>query len=91
MIAGIGVLPALAWWLGLAALAFVVIPSVVVLATGIVARLNEVHDYAADILEHGVGLAGNLDPIPELATTRDLVKQVGTGVGRYGAALGKVL
>lgn len=91
MIAQIGVLPALAWWIGIAGLVLVVIPGVVVLTTGIVASLNEVHDYAADILDHGVGLAGNLDPIPELATTRDVAKQVGAGIDRYGAALVKLL
>ncbi len=87
----IGTLGTALWWLALALFFVVVVPVVVLVANRIVRALREIRDYAADILEHGIGLAGNLDPVPELGTTRDLVKQVGAGIERYGAALHRLL
>lgn len=79
------------WWLALAALFFVVVPTVILIASGIVTALKQIRAYAADILQHGVGLAANLDPVPELITTKELVKQVAAGMGSYGAALEELL
>lgn len=79
------------WWLGLVVFFVLVVPVVIFLAARIVADLRKIRAYAADILEHGVGLAANLDPVPELATTRDLVRQVAAGIGRYAAAIRRLL
>ncbi|CAN5196986.1 hypothetical protein BH20ACT24_BH20ACT24_12550 [soil metagenome] len=91
MIVALGFWPALLWWVAIAGFFLVVVPVVVLVANRLVLALRQIRSYATDILEHGVGLAGNLDPVPELATTRDRVKQVGAGLGRYGAALGEIL
>ncbi len=88
---GLGPLPTTLWALALAVFFFVVVPAVLLVAYRVIRALREIRNYAADILEHGVLLAGNLDPVPELLTTRDLVKQVSSGVGRYGAGLERIL
>lgn len=75
------------WWIGNAALLLVVAPLVVALATRIIRLLYEVHRYAEGILEHGVGLAGNLDPVPELVRTRELTDDVADAATRYVTAL----
>ena len=79
------------WWIGNAILLLVVVPLVILLANRVVRPAIEIKKYADDILEHGVGLSGNLDPVPALVETRDLVKQVGEGVLRYGGAIDKLL
>jgi hypothetical protein len=43
------------------------------------------------VLEHGLGIAGNLEPVPALAETRDLVKRVGGGLDEYAAAVDRLL
>lgn len=90
----IGAVPtwvAVLWWVVLAAIFLVYVPAVVLIANRIVQALRVIRDYAADILEHGVGVARNLDPVPELGTTRDLVKRVGSGMERYAAALDRIV
>lgn len=79
------------WWIGNAILLVVVIPLVIVLADRVVRRALEIKGYAADVLEHGVGITGNLDPIPELVRTRDLVRAAREGAEQYGAAVGRLL
>jgi hypothetical protein len=91
MIAGIGPIPLVLWWLALAGFVLVVIPVVVLIANRVVRALRQIREYTADILEHGVGVAGNLDPVPELLTTKELVGRVGEGIGRYGAALDRIV
>ncbi len=77
--------------IGLLVLFLVVAPLVVYLAHQVLRRALEVQRYADDVLEHGVGITANLDPVPALLDTRDLVKGAGTGLLRYGAAVEKLL
>lgn len=77
--------------LGLAVLFLVVAPVVVILAQRVLRRIAEVRRYADDILEHGVNITANLDPVPALLDTRDLVKGAGMGLLRYGTAVEKLL
>lgn len=77
--------------IGLVVLFLVVAPLVVVLAHRLLTRIGEVGRYADDILEHGVGITANLDPVPALLDTRDLVKEAGGGLLRYGAAVERLL
>jgi hypothetical protein len=77
--------------IGLLVLFLVVAPLLVVLAHRVLSRIAEVRRYAEDVLEHGVGIAANLDPVPALIDTRDLVKEAGGGLLRYGAAVEKLL
>lgn len=82
---------AVLWWLGLAVVVLAVIPAVLLVAVQIVRALTEIRRYSDDILEHGVGLAGALDPVPELERTRALSAEVGNGFGRVAAGLSRVL
>lgn len=79
--------PVVLWWIGNAVLLLVVAPVVVALANRVIRAGIEINAYADDILVHGVGLAGNLDPVPALLETRELV-DVATGHAvRYVQAL----
>lgn len=82
---------AVLWWLGLAFVVLVVIPAVLVVAAEVLRALNEIRRYSDDILEHGVGLAGALDPVPELERTRALSAEVSSGFGRVADGLARVL
>lgn len=82
---------AILWWIGVVALFLVVIPLVLVLALRVLTLLREIKDYAADVLEHGVGVTKHLEPVPALVQTRDLVKSVGAGLGRYVGAVARLL
>ena len=75
------------WWIGNAVLLLVVVPLVVALATQIIRLLYEVNRYAEDILEHGVGITANLEPVPALLDTRDLVDDVADEATRYVTGL----
>ena len=75
------------WWIGNAMLLLVVIPLVVLVASGLVRRTREVRDYASDILAHGLGIATNLDPIPALADTAGLIRVTRDAAAQYAAAV----
>lgn len=77
--------------IGLVVLYLVVAPLVVYLAHRLLRRMQEVRRYADDVLEHGVGITANLDPVPALLETRDLVKGAGAGLLRYGGAVERLL
>lgn len=79
------------WWLGLAVVVLVVIPVVLFVAVEIVRSLVEIRRYSEDILDHGVGLAGALDAVPELGHSRRLSADVGAGFASVAAALARVL
>lgn len=61
------------WWLVNVVALLVVVPLVVYLANRIIRAAVEIDRYAKDILTHGVGLTANLDPVPALARTHELV------------------
>ncbi|MQA62901.1 MAG: hypothetical protein GEU86_15730 [Actinophytocola sp.] len=82
---------AILWWIGVAALFVVVIPLVLALSVRILRRLREIKDYAADVLDNGVRVTENLEPVPALLDTRDLAASVGTGLRRYVSAVGGLL
>lgn len=79
------------WWIGNIVFLFVVIPLVVMLLNRVMRPAVEIKKYADDVLEHGVLLIATLDAVEALLETRQLVKQVGSGVDRYGRALQKIL
>lgn len=82
---------AILWWIGVAALLLVVIPLVLVLAQQVLARLREIDGYATDILDHGVQVTENLDPVPALLDTRDLAASAATKLGHYVGAVDRLL
>ena len=79
------------WWIGNAALGFVVIPVVLLFANRVLRPTLVIKEYADDILVHGVGLTGTLDAVPKLVTTKELTGAALGLVGRYGAALKRLL
>lgn len=79
------------WWIGIATLFLAVIPVVLVLAQRLLRHVLEIKRYTDDVLEHGVAVTGNLDPVPELLHTRDLVKRIGPVLRRYVKAIERLL
>ncbi len=75
------------WWIANAVGLLVVIPLVIFLADKVIRFARECARYADDILVHGVGLAGNLDPVPALVDTRQNVGEVTANAVRYVTAL----
>jgi hypothetical protein len=79
------------FWIGNIVFIGIIIPVVVHLLNGLMRPAVEIKKYADDVLENGVMLTGELDVVPQLLTTRDLIKQVGAGANRYAAAIQQVL
>lgn len=91
VVVAIGAGAAFVWWLGLALVVLVVVPLVLFLAVEIIRSIAEIRRYSEDILEHGVGLAGALDPVPELAHTRELTTAVAPVFQQLAAGLKQLL
>jgi uncharacterized membrane protein len=79
------------WWLANAVLLFAVVPTVLLLANRVLRPAIEIDRYAADILEHGVGITANLDPVPAVAETRDLVATAKATSLQYVEKVGPLL
>ena len=79
------------WWIGNVVLGVVVIPLVILLLNRVIRPIYIINEYADDILVHGVGLTGTLDAVPKLVTTKELTGTAVGLVGRYGAALKRLL
>ncbi|MBA3287287.1 MAG: hypothetical protein H0U21_04565 [Acidimicrobiia bacterium] len=75
------------WWIANIVALVVVIPLVILLANRIIRTGVEINNYADDILEHGVALSGNLDPVPALLDTQELVGTATSNAVRYVTAL----
>ena len=58
------------WWIGLLVLLLVVIPTVLLLIQRVLRHLSEIRHYADDVLDHGLGIARNLEPVPALDEIR---------------------
>jgi hypothetical protein len=69
-------------WIGLA-LGVVVLLVVIGLLNRVLRPILEIDRYAADILEHGVGIARNLDDADQILRTRELVSAVPPLAGAY--------
>ena len=78
------------WWLGNLVLLLVVVPLVLFLANRIMREGAEITSYAADILEHGVGLSENLVPVPALVDTGELIGVAKGHAVRYVTALDRI-
>ncbi len=65
----------------------IVAPLVILLASRVISLALESARYADDILEHGVGLAANVAPVPALVTTSELVSDVTAHAVAYVNAL----
>ena len=90
-LAVVGWAGAVVWWLGLAAVVFVVVPVVLVVARGIIRSLVEIRRYSDDILQHAGMLGTSLDAVSELDRTRQLSATVARGFDDVAAGLARVL
>jgi hypothetical protein len=72
-------------------LGVVVFPVIILLLNRVMRPVYVINEYADDILEHGVGLTGTLDAVPKLVRTKELTGAALGLVGRYGAALKRLL
>lgn len=79
------------WWIANALVLVVVVPLVVVLASRVIANAQEIARYADDILVHGVGLTANLEPLPALTTTNELVGVATGHAVAYVTALDRIV
>lgn len=79
------------WWIANVVLLVAIVPVVILLANRVIRPAVEIDRYAADILEYGVKLTGNLDPVPAVASTRDHVAAAKGLAVRYVQAAGPLL
>ena len=79
------------WWIANALALLVIVPIVILLANRVVRPGVEIQRYADDILEHGVRLTVNLEPVPALLDTRALVGEVTANAVRYVSALAPIV
>ena len=77
-------------WIGDIVLLFVVIPAVVIVLRRVITPALEIKAYADDINEHGAQFAPHLGALSDLTTTRELVREVNTGLERYAKALDRI-
>ena len=80
------------WWLlGDVVLIVVVAPTCLLFLNKVLRPVKEIYAYGDDILEHGVGITAQLDAVPKLLRTRELIGQAKQSTTRYGAALQRLL
>ena len=80
------------WWIGNAVLLFLVLPVVIFLLNRVLAAVERIRGASDAILAGGVGLAGELDGVPEaLAQTDATVGAIAQGAVRYAGSVAKLL
>ena len=79
------------WWIGNILLIFVVAPVCLLFLNKVLRPAQEIKSYGDDILEHGVGITSELDAVPKLVKTKELTGTARQAVGRYAAALQRLL
>ena len=78
------------WWIGNILFAGVIIPLVIWILNRVLEPAQQIEYYADDILDSGAQFPGHLEALRELGRTRDLSRQVNSGLTRYGRALDDV-
>jgi hypothetical protein len=79
------------WWIANLISLLVVVPLVVLLANRVIRPAVEISRYSDDILEHGVLLTENLEPVPVLADTVELGRGITKQAVRYVTALHRAI
>lgn len=79
------------WWIANILLIFAVAPLLIFFLNKVTRPIKEIDYYVADVLEHGVGLSGTLDCVPNLIRTCELTGTARLNVTRYGLALARLL
>lgn len=77
-------------WIGNLIFLAVVIPAVVIILRRVITPAVEIKAYVDDITEHGAQFAPHLGAVSELATTRQLVRDVNVELERYVRALERI-
>ncbi len=79
------------WWIGNIILIAVVAPVLILFLNKVMRPIREIDAYVEDVLEHGVGISGQLDCVPNLIRTCELTGVARLNVTRYGLALARLL
>jgi hypothetical protein len=80
------------WWsIGLVVVYLVVIPVVLHLAEKTRRRVLEIKRYSDDVVQHGGAIVRNLEPVPALLETRELISRITQGLAGYVGSVGKLL
>lgn len=79
------------WWIANILLLVAVAPLLIFFLNKVTRPIKEIDYYVADVLEHGVGLSGTLDCVPNLIRTCELTGTARLNVTRYGLALARLL
>ena len=79
------------WWIAVVLFVAVIIPVVIALLNRVMRPAVEIKRYADDLAEHATSLPPQLDRLPELGRTRELLGEVAAGLERYGRALDDLL
>jgi len=80
------------WWIGNVALLLVVLPVVLALVNRLLIPIIRIRETADAILDSGVRLMNQLDPVPTLLNTTDqTVEAVAIGAVRYAGAAQQLL
>ncbi len=77
-------------WIGNLIFLAVVIPAVVIILRRVITPAVEIKASVDDITEHGAQFAPHLGAVSELATTRQLVRDVNVELERYVRALERI-
>ncbi len=78
------------WWIGNLLFVVAIIPLVIWILNRVLEPAQQIEYYADDILDHGAQFPVHLEALGELGRTRDLARQVNSGLTRYGRALDDV-
>jgi uncharacterized protein YoxC len=78
------------WWIGNAVL-LVVTLALVVLLQRLMKPIKEIEKHVDEIIQHGGAVSANLNAVPKLVQTQQLVGVARQGVGAYGAAITNLL
>jgi hypothetical protein len=79
------------WWLGNIILLVVIVPVVVRLLRDVVLAATAINKTAGALDAAAPVLVRDLEPIPALLETQQLVADTTAGLARYGAALDRIL
>jgi len=79
------------WWIGNLVLLLVVVPVVVLLLNRVLRPVKDIERTTDALRQRSESLVSLLDAVNDLPTTRRLVRDTRTQVGRYGQALDEIL
>ena len=79
------------WWIGNILLLAVVIPIVLVLMFRVLRPALQIKKQSESVAAVGGSIVTHLDSVQDLLETQRLVGETNAGLGRYGAALDRIL